>query len=314
MSTSSIPVIINTDSGYFLNGGDVESLTNGLMGIFDSAQCEMQAIRTDAAGVEQAIRLVAESPASVVFIMGGDGTVRSAMHLLRTTGKSLAILPGGTMNVYAREQGISDDPLKAASQLLTGHDKAVDLADLNGIIFFGSAVFGAAPGVARVREKERGRGFFRQSYALLAASWRALNNGPVLRLECAADGRRFHFKSKAVVIGNNEIVPEPGMPLTRAGWDSGLLFVYIFRKRSPWQLAAFGILFVLGLWKQAERLTQVQCREAVFYPRRNKSPKKVDVMLDGEPIKFSFPLRFTIHPADIKIRVPQNSGTLTRSI
>lgn len=313
MSTSSIPVIINTDSGYFLNGGDVDSLTDGMKGVFESAQCEMHAIRTDAAGVEKAIQSVTTSPSPVVFIMGGDGTVRSAMHLLRSTGKSLAILPGGTMNVYAREQGISDDPLKAASQLLAGHDRPVDLADLNGIIFFGSAVLGAVPGVARVREQERGRDFFRQSHALMAASWRALNDGPPLKLECAADGRRFHFKSKAVVVGNNEIVPEPGMPLFRAGWDSGLLFIYIYRLRAPWQLAVFGILFILGLWKRADRLTQVQCREAVFYPRRNKGPAKLDVMLDGEPITFSFPLRFTIHPAAISIRVPQNPENPTPS-
>src|SRR3979409_1111463 len=45
---------------------------------------------------------------------GGDGTIATAAALVASTGTELAILPGGTLNHFARDHGIPTDLGKAA--------------------------------------------------------------------------------------------------------------------------------------------------------------------------------------------------------
>lgn len=56
---------------------------------------------------------------SVVGIFGGDGTANAAASELVGGKAWLALLPGGTDNSLCKEAGLSQDPLRAAEQLLT---------------------------------------------------------------------------------------------------------------------------------------------------------------------------------------------------
>ena len=68
-------------------------------------------------GAGQARRAV-EDGARVVFVCGGDGTVRSCIEGLMDTEAALAVLPAGTGNLLATNLGIPDDPT-AGVQLAT---------------------------------------------------------------------------------------------------------------------------------------------------------------------------------------------------
>lgn len=54
----------------------------------------------------------------VVAVLGGDGTLNEAANGLAHTNTALAALPGGSTNVFARIQGLPDDPIDAAGVLL----------------------------------------------------------------------------------------------------------------------------------------------------------------------------------------------------
>ena len=60
----------------------------------------------------------AEDGRDVVIVFGGDGTLNEAANGLYGTGTALAVLPGGSTNVYARTIGMQRDPTGAAEQLL----------------------------------------------------------------------------------------------------------------------------------------------------------------------------------------------------
>lgn len=68
----------------------------------------------------------------VVVVCGGDGTISEAACGLAGTPVPLAVLPGGTSNVLARELGIPLDVGLAAGLLTSGEPKTVRLFSANG--------------------------------------------------------------------------------------------------------------------------------------------------------------------------------------
>ena len=73
---------------------------------------------------------------TTLFVAGGDGTVRAAAQALQGSDVALAILPTGTVNVLARELGISlTDPLVAVDLGLSGEERRIDLGICNGETF-----------------------------------------------------------------------------------------------------------------------------------------------------------------------------------
>ena len=67
---------------------------------------------------------------SVVAAMGGDGVVHHVANGLAFTGTSLGIIPTGTTNVVARLLGIPLKPRTAASRLVAGSPRMLNLAHI----------------------------------------------------------------------------------------------------------------------------------------------------------------------------------------
>ncbi len=81
-------------------------------------------------------RLVASGAAArgddVLFVVGGDGSLREAAASLAGSGTALAAIPGGTVNVFAREAGIPRTLKGALDAHLTGQTLRMDLGKGDG--------------------------------------------------------------------------------------------------------------------------------------------------------------------------------------
>ena len=84
------------------------------------------------AGTAAAAAHAAERGDAFVFVPGGDGTVRLAAGSLAGSESALAVLPGGTANVWAKEAGIPRNLLEAVDAHLDGQRVAMDVGRANG--------------------------------------------------------------------------------------------------------------------------------------------------------------------------------------
>ena len=85
-----------------------------------------------------------------VAACGGDGTVHEVVNALAGTDVSLAILPCGRGNDFARAMGIPSAPEKAASVLLQGYVRPIDLGKVNDRYFATVVTLGFDSEVARL--------------------------------------------------------------------------------------------------------------------------------------------------------------------
>ena len=81
----------------------------------------------------------------IVIVGGGDGTLNCTAPSLIETGLPLGILALGTANDLARTLSIGADPVAAAEIIVAGHERRIDLGEVNGHPFFNVASMGSRP-------------------------------------------------------------------------------------------------------------------------------------------------------------------------
>lgn len=113
-----------------------------------------------------ASQLAAEAAAEgveVVVACGGDGTLNEVANGLVGTDTALAVLPGGTANVWAREIGVANDPVAALGLLEAGRRVRVDT------------------GVARIGDQEPRRFLLMCSAGIDAGAVAAVERQPAMK-------------------------------------------------------------------------------------------------------------------------------------
>ena len=95
--------------------------------------------------------LTAEKKAKpdLLVIGGGDGTIHSIINEVDLDKTTIAILPLGTVNNFARSLGVNSSLKKAISAIAGGKTKQIHLGSVNGHLFTNLSAIGISVKVAQ---------------------------------------------------------------------------------------------------------------------------------------------------------------------
>jgi diacylglycerol kinase family enzyme len=135
----------------------------------------------------------AEQGFPLVIAFGGDGHLNEVVNGVASTNAALGVIPGGTMNVFARALGLPVDPMKAIDRLEEAAGRpprTVPLGRMDDRLFTFSAGCGfdaeAAERVERYLPVKRRLGeafFYWSAFRVLVGSYRHRNPGMELKGE-----------------------------------------------------------------------------------------------------------------------------------
>ena len=152
--------------------------------------------------LESALESAVKGGAARVLVAGGDGTIATAASTLIPTKVQLAILPGGTLNHFARDLGISTEHADALVTATGASCRSVDVGAVNGHIFLNTSSVGAYVHFVRLREYLEQRFGYRVASAI--AAFRMFFGMRRIALELEIDGKRQIYRTPLVFIGVGE--------------------------------------------------------------------------------------------------------------
>jgi diacylglycerol kinase family enzyme len=241
--------------------------------------------------------LSADSSETVVAA-GGDGTIGAVAARLAGKPRTLGIIPGGTLNHFAKDLHIPLDFADAVTLLRARPIRTVDIAEVNGRAFINNSSVGMYPEIVREREKLRRRGV-RKWTAFAAAVLRTMSRWPLLRVRLEIEGRAVRRLTPFVFVGNNRYGMEGLRMGSRARLDAGELCLCTARRMSRFALVRMAVRGLTGGLRHSGDL-DVTCARELWIDTRHR----LDVALDGEVVRLRPPLHYVIRPAALRVIAP----------
>src|SRR4051794_5782552 len=253
--------------------------------------------------VQQLARDALARGADLLGVAGGDGTQALVAQVAAEHDVPFVVISAGTRNHFALDLGLDrEDPAAGLEALRDGVEARIDLGEINGRTFVNNASFGAYAEIVEspaYREDKRGttldtlpdllRG--RRGAHLVAEAGGLVVDGP-----------------QAVLVSNN---PYETADLAGAGrrarMDRGTLGMITIQVSSARE--AIGLLG--GAHQRG--LIRAEAREVLV----NSDAASVPVGIDGESVHLATPVRCTVRPGVLRVRLPRErpgvrppSGTL----
>jgi diacylglycerol kinase family enzyme len=240
---------------------------------------------------ELARRAVADG-ADLLGVAGGDGTQALVAGIAAEHGIPLLVISAGTRNHFALDLGLDrDDPSRCLDALRDGVELHVDLGMIGGRPFVNNASFGAYAAVVQspAYRDDKTRTTLDLLPGLLAG-----HQGPRL---VARAGNETIQGPQAVLVSNNVYGMGDIAGLgRRARLDRATLGLFAVTVTSAIQAAGL----VRGT--QSRGLTRLAGREVVV----DADASQIPVGVDGEALVLDTPVRCTVKPAALRVRVPRN--------
>ncbi|MFL5485102.1 MAG: diacylglycerol/lipid kinase family protein, partial [Gemmatimonadaceae bacterium] len=242
--------------------------------------------------IESRLKQAIDSGATRILVAGGDGTIATAAALVAKTQTELAILPGGTLNHFAKDHRIPTDLGKAA--LIAGGEGIVQAADIgyvNDCVFLNTSSIGAY--VTFVRDREHLEKRVGYGIATMAAFVKTLSHLRNFTVTLEVDGGKKTYRSSLVFIGVGE--RELKMPSLGSRVKDGRsgLHVMIVRGRARARLFAIALAAIAKGTKEAGRLPEFD-NFIVDRCRIDLNRASATVGLDGELKQVTTPLNYRI--------------------
>ena len=252
------------------------------------------------AEIPKAAKAAVAAGAQIVVAGGGDGTLSCVAGVLAGTRTKLGILPLGTLNHFARDLGIPTKLDEAASLVVTGKSRTVDVAEVNGRVFINNSAVGIYPLMVLDREAQQEHLGRSKRWAMAIAMARTLFRFSSRRLKLTVNDRTAVVDTPLLFVGNNAYKMDLPGAGTREAIDRGELFVLVLRRKSRLGFCAASFRALCGRTRRddAARI------EGVDTLKVGSSRHSLAVSLDGETVHMKPPLEYRIRPKTLNVIAP----------
>lgn len=240
----------------------------------------------------------------VVVAVGGDGTVNAVAGHVAGEGGVMGVVPGGTLNHFARDLGVSEIE-EALTALVAGATRTVDVGVANDRIFVNNIGIGVYPEMVRERERHEDR--WGKWPALMASAVKVFVTFEPLEGVVEADGDRRGLEAAAVFVGNNVFSTEPGRIGTRERLDAGVLDLRLVRTSKS--LRARSDEAWHAITRRSGRVVRTDARRVRIELRDGARP----LALDGEEVGDYESVDVAIRPGALRVVTPAATPQPTES-
>ncbi len=293
-------VILNRTAG----GADVkpEESDAKIRELFQTHGAEARIVNPDREKDLAALaREAAEGTEDTVVAGGGDGTISAVASALADSGKTLGVLPLGTLNHFAKDLQIPLDLPGAIETIMRGQTTAVDVGQVNDRVFINNSSLGLYPRIVANREAQEERLARSKWWALFWAASRAFRRFPFLHLKITVEDKQLARRTAFLFVGNNEYEMAGFNLGGRACLNAGKLGLYLTHRTGRLGLIRLASRALVRRLEQAADF-EVYCVQEALIEARQPS---LLVATDGEISRMDTPLRYRIRPAALRVRIPQ---------
>ena len=276
----------------------------------DVAVCDAPDELTAAA--ERASALAVER-GGVVVASGGDGSVGAIARAALDAGATLAILPGGTFNLLARDNRIPEEPAAAARNVVEGEARDVRVGLVADVPFFVNASLGLYPRVLAEREKAKSR-LGRKRWVAILSAFNTVRAGlRASKLVFERDGAPPEGRRTPILfVGNNALQLE--RVGVRPAEDASSLVAFAtppVSRAAMFRMMLEGAVGRLEVDRDVERLS---FRTLTVTPARRRGLRRAAprrsrrIALDGEMFHFEPPWTFAVRDVPLRLIVPRDGA------
>ncbi|MHC6214339.1 diacylglycerol/lipid kinase family protein [Rhodococcus ruber] len=243
--------------------------------------------------VEALARQAVERGADLLGVAGGDGTQALVAAIAAEHGLPFLVISAGTRNHFALDLGLDrEDPAAGLDALRDGVELRVDLGRIGGRVFVNNASFGVYADVVQspeYRDDKTGTAL-RMMPDLLARD-------SATRLRARIDGDTTVEGAQAVLVSNDPYATDDLAGLgRRPRLDRGVLGVVAI------SVAGAGQAVDLLRRARSRGLVQRAATEVVV----DADAPEIPVGVDGEALMLPTPVRCTVEPQVLRVRVPRH--------
>ncbi len=247
----------------------------------------------------QRVRDAAASGIDVLGMAGGDGSQAMVATIAAESGLPMVVVPAGTRNHLALDLGLDrDDVVGALDAYGDAVERRLDLADLNGHVFVNNVSLGLYAAIVRAPEYRDAK-----VDTTLATLPQALgrDSRPFDLRFTGPDGTE-HEGAHVIQISNNPYRETAAGMGSRPRLDTrqlGIISLVLGREGGA---AAFFAALATG---HPERFAGFHAWSAPTFEVTSGGP--IEIGLDGETQVLDPPLRFSIRPDQVRVRLPRDA-------
>lgn len=241
----------------------------------------------------------AASNHDILIAAGGDGTISAVASVAVQQGKTLGVLPLGTLNHFSKDLSIPQTIDEAVGVIVDGDVREIDVAEVSGRYFVNNSSIGLYPRLVLTRERRQRLGYGKW----WAAAWaltRVFRWSPFQNVKLELDGNELKRKTPFVFIGNNVYDMDLYNIGARPKLDEGKLCIYLLRRSGRTGLLLLILQTLFSGLRQSENFEEFRA-ERLTVETRKRTPL---VAIDGEIAIMESPLEYKIHPRKLRVLAP----------